>query len=280
MRLGILTRLICKLVDEVEKLIIGIIQARTGSSRLPGKIFLEFCGKPDLLHVFNRVKESKKINQVIIATTDKSGDDKVFDFCERERISCFRGSESDVLDRFYRCGAELGLSTSDTIVRITADCPLIDPFIIDDVIRYFEENNFDYVSNTIEPTYPDGVDVEVFSFFALKKSWEEADLTSEREHVTPYIRNHEEIFKIGSYKNDIDLSYYRWTLDEAEDYQLINEIYKNLYSSDKIFTTQEVISFLDKNPQLKEINSKYARNEGYLLSLEKDKKTESSELYE
>ena len=261
-------------------MILGIIQARTGSSRLPSKIFLEFCGKTDLYHVYNRVKKSKMIDSIIIATTDKKSDDSVVEFCREEHINCYRGNEDDVLDRFYHCCEQYGLIESDIVVRITADCPLIDPHIIDEVIQHLQDNDYDYVSNAIEPTYPDGLDVEVFLFSSLKKSWEDAELISEREHVTPYIRNHKEFFKIGSYKNDIDLSYYRWTLDETEDYQLINEIYANLYDSENMFTTKDILSFLDENPQLKELNSKYSRNEGYLKSLKNDKETESCELDE
>lgn len=258
-------------------MIIAIIQARTGSSRLPGKIFMEFSGKPNLHHVYNRVQRSNKIDTIVIATTDKKTDDPVFEFCAKENINCFRGSEDDVLDRFYQCCKQWDLSENDIIVRITADCPLIDPIIIDEVIAFFEENQYDYVSNSMEPTYPDGLDVEVFSFAALEKSWEAAKLLSEREHVTPYIRNNEALFKIGSYKSNTDLSHCRWTLDEIEDYQLIDEIYKNLYSEDKIFTIEDILAFLNDNPQLKMINNKYARNEGYLKSLEKDKEIESSD---
>lgn len=261
-------------------MILGIIQARTGSSRLPDKIFIEFNGKSDLFHVYNRVSRSKKINKLVIATTDKISDDKVLRFCEKEKINCYRGSEDDVLDRFYKCCKQLDLTQNDIVVRITADCPLIDPIIIDEVIGFFEEEKCDYVSNGIEPTFPDGLDVEVFTFAALKKSWESAKLLSEREHVTPYIRSNETLFKIGNYKNKIDLSHHRWTLDEIEDYQLINAIYEKLYTPDKLFITQDVLSFLNENPKLKAINSKYARNEGYLKSLEKDKEIESSEFNE
>lgn len=261
-------------------MILGIIQARTGSSRLPEKIFLEFSGKSNLYHVYNRAKKSKKIDNIVIATTDKKKDDSVFEFCVKEHINCFRGNENDVLDRFYCCCEQYGLTQNDIVVRITADCPLIDPFIIDEVIECFETNSFEYVSNTIDPTYPDGLDVEVFSFSALKKSWAEAKLFSEREHVTPYIKNNETLFKIGSYKNSTNLSQYRWTLDETEDYQLINIIYEKLYQPDKIFTTKDVLSLLKDNPQLCAINNKYFRNEGYLKSLEKDKEIESSEVDE
>lgn len=264
----------------MEILILGVIQARTGSSRLPGKIFMEFSGKSDLFHVYDRVSRSKKINKLVIATSDKSSDDKVLEFCVKEEINCYRGSEEDVLDRFYQCCKKFSLVKNDIVVRITADCPLIDPIIIDEVIGFFEENKYDYLSNGIEPTFPDGLDVEVFTFAALKKSWEEAKLLSEREHVTPYIRSNESLFKIGNYRNKTDLSHYRWSLDEIEDYQLINAIYEKLYTPDKMFITQDVLSLLKDNPQLCAINSKYARNEGYLKSLENDKEIERRELNE
>lgn len=258
-------------------MIYAIIQARTGSTRLPNKIFMEFCNKPNLVHVYNRVSQSKRIDKVIIATTEQSNDDKVYQFSIEQGIDCFRGSEEDVLDRYYKCCLNLNALLDDTIVRITADCPLIDPNIIDDVIDFYMKNNFDYASNAFEPTYPDGLDLEVFSFRVLKKAWQNAELLSEREHVTPYIKKNRELFKIGSYKNKIDLSHHRWTLDEKEDYELINIIYENLYNKEKIFTTDEILTFLNKNPNLNKINYKYMRNEGYLKSLKEDRKVEKSD---
>ena len=258
-------------------MIYAIIQARTGSRRLPNKVLMEFCNKPNLYHVYQRVRKSKAIDKIIIATTDKLDDDRVCQLCLDNKIDCFRGNEEDVLDRFYQCCVRFDAHPDDIIVRITADCPLIDPYLVDRVIDFYIKSNCDYASNTVEPTYPDGLDVEVFSFRALKRAWEHACLSSEREHVTPYIRNNSEFFKIGSFKNDIDLSHYRWTLDEIEDYQFINIIYENLYNENRVFTTEEVLRFLKNNSELEGINSRYIRNEGYLKSLTEDNKLEKSD---
>lgn len=252
-------------------MIYAIIQARMGSTRLPNKIFMEFCKKPNLYHVYNRVRRSKKIDRVIIATTDQSEDDIVYEFCRENEIDCFRGSQEDVLDRYYRCCIDINISQNDSIARITADCPLIDPNIIDEVIDFYNKNNFDYVSNTIETTFPDGLDLEVFSWKTLEKAWVNASLLSEREHVTPFIKKNSEIFNIGNYKNNKDLSHLRWTLDEIEDYQLINIIYENLYTEEGFFGSKEILAFLNKNPDLNKINDKYIRNEGYLKSLKEDR---------
>lgn len=233
---------------------------------------MEFSNKPNLYHVYHRVKKSERIDRIVIATSNEEKDELVFEFCIKENINCFRGSEDDVLDRFYQCSKQFGLIENDILVRITADCPLIDPGVIDEVIEYFEKNQYDYVSNVIEPTYPDGLDVEVFTFSALKKSWNNAVLNSEREHVTPYIIKNDVIFRIGSYKNKTDLSNFRWTLDEIEDYEFINTIYKSLYRPDAFFSTNDVLLFLKNNPKLNEINNKHARNDGYLKSLKKDMK--------
>lgn len=249
----------------------AIIQARTGSTRLPNKIFMDLCGYPDIYHVYNRVKQSEKINKVIIATTSSIMDDQVEKFCETNNILCFRGSEQDVLDRFYKCGKRFGLVNSDRIIRITADCPFVDPDIIDILIDLFDKGNVDYVSNTHPSTFPDGLDVEVFGFEALSVAWNEAKLPSEREHVTPYIVNHPEKFRICNYDNSTDLSSLRWTLDEYEDYVMINKIYKALYEDGKIFKMSEILSYIEENPMISKINDKFIRNEGYLKSLQIDK---------
>lgn len=249
---------------------IAIIQARSGSTRLPNKIFMKLAKISNLHHVYSRVSKSEFTDQIVIATTNKSIDNRVEEFCRDNNINFFRGSEDDVLDRFYRCAKSLNLGLKDNIVRITADCPLIDPSLIDNVIDFHINNKFDYTSNAINPTFPDGLDVEVFSFESLKIAWENAKLLSEREHVTPYMKNNKQKFNIGSYKNDVDLSNHRWTLDEKEDYEFINIIYENLYKKDRIFTTDEILGFLKDNPNIIKMNNEYIRNEGYLKSLKED----------
>ena len=253
-------------------MIYAIIQARTGSTRLPDKVLMKFCDKPDLNHVYNRVKKSKLVNKIIVATTTSISDDRIYELCTYNEIDCFRGSEEDVLDRFYKCCLHFNIGLEDTIVRITADCPLIDPNVIDEVIDFYIEKELDYVSNTIEPTYPDGLDVEVFSFKSLKAAWEMADLLSDREHVTPYIVKNKEKFKTSNYASGVNLAHHRWTLDEKEDYEFINIIYENLYREDNIFNMHEILTFLNENPKLKQINNKHIRNEGYLKSIAEDSK--------
>lgn len=247
---------------------VAIIQARMGSIRLQGKILKKLCGKEVLLHIVERVKESRYIDKIIVATTESLNDDEVYKFCLKNNIDCFRGSESNVLERFYKCAEKY---SADVIVRITADDPLKDSHIIDKGLNIFLENRYDYVSNTIKPTYPEGIDIEIFSFEALKKAYYEATLMSEKEHVTPYIWKNKEKFKVYNFENNIDLSYMRWTLDTEDDFNFINKIYQELYRSYEIFHMEDVIHLLDIKPELMSINSGHIRNEGYLKSIKDER---------
>lgn len=170
----------------------AIIQARMGSTRLPKKVMLNILEKPILWHVINRVSKASLIDKLIVATTTNNEDDAIVEFCKNNGILFFRGSENDVLDRYYQCAKEYNITD---IARITADCPLHDPNVIDMIIKEYMGNDYDYVSNSIEYTFPDGLDVEIFSFDALKIAWENAKLVSEREHVTPYMRKCKEFKK-------------------------------------------------------------------------------------
>lgn len=251
-------------------MIIAIIQARMGSSRLPNKVMLEVCGKPIIWHVVNRTTKSKMIDKIVVATADGVGNDAIREFCTENGIACVSGSENDVLDRFYKAFVHVNADDNDIIVRVTADCPLIDPTIIDEVIKHHINTNSDYTSNCIEPTFPDGLDCEVFKASVLKRAWKEAKLMSEREHVTLYIRNHPEKFTIKSFKWDNDFSNMRWTLDEKEDFQLIKEIFEELYYKNETFDTKEILKLFDKKPSLAYINGMYNRNEGLIRSLSED----------
>lgn len=253
----------------------AIIQARMGSSRLPGKVLMNLSGKSVLQHIINRLKQSKYINQIIVATSDNDENGAIFELCDSINISCFRGSEDDVLDRFYQTGKEFGFNLDDIVIRITADCPLIDYEIVDNTIKLHLDEKNDYTSNTMPCTFPDGLDCEVFNFSVLINTWQNANLSSEREHVTLYIRNHPEIFKLGGLKNNVDYSYLRWTLDEQEDYILINEIYENLYDINEFFNMGDVLKLLEVRPELKDINSFIERNEGLKKSLKNDKVLEN-----
>ena len=256
------------MVSPAKKKIVAIIQARVGSTRLPRKVLERIEGRPMLWHVVERVKKAKLVDEVVIATTDREEDSAVEKIAKDCGVGFFRGSEEDVLDRYYGAAEKFG---ADIVVRITADCPMIDPEIIDQAIRFFLDGDYDYVSNTFPPTYPDGLDVEVFSSNALRMAWAEARKASEREHVTPYIRNHPEIFKLGNLKLEVDLSHMRWTVDRPEDLKFVREIYKKLYRENKMFYMRDVLRLLEEKPELMEINKHIERDEGYKKSLREDR---------
>ena len=248
--------------------IVAIIQARMGSTRLPGKALIKIEDKTVLEHVIRRVQACHLVDAVVVATTVSKGDLPIVKLCAEKGISVYCGSEDDVLDRYYQAAK---LFSAETVIRITADCPLMDPQVIEAVVRKHIKDGADYTSNIIDETFPDGEDVEVFSVAALKKAWLEAKLSSEREHVTPYIRKSPNIFKLASVSNQIDLSQKRWTLDNQEDLLFISGIFASLYPKDPIFGMKEILSFLAGNPALEEINGHLSRNEGYAKSLREDK---------
>lgn len=234
--------------------IVVIIQARLSSTRLPGKVLMKLCDKSVLEHVVLRVKQSRLISDIIIATTTNPIDDKIVAEAKRLGLKCFRGSENDVLSRFYLTAAE---NNVDAVIRITSDCPLVDPNIIDNMVKIFADNKATIVSNaTADPlyrTFPRGLDTEVFTFESLKEANERATAVYQREHVTPYIYEHASNIKY--YLNEIDYSNYRLTLDTEEDYELISNIYKELYKGTHDFYLDEIVNLLERNTDLVKINS-------------------------
>jgi spore coat polysaccharide biosynthesis protein SpsF len=244
----------------------AIIQARMSSTRLPGKVMADIAGKPLLEWVVRRTKQAKSVSLVMVATSDGPRDDVIERFCERTRTACFRGSEQDVLDRYYQSAKSF---SPDAVVRITADCPLIDPMVIDTVVRVFQESNYDYVSNTIVPTYPDGLDTEVFSYRVLEHAWREARAKSEREHVTPFIWKHPELFRLRNVENHRNVSELRWTVDTPQDLGFVRRVYEYLDELPS-FGMNKVLALLEEHPELKEINAGFERNEGYEKSLSED----------
>jgi glutamate-1-semialdehyde 2,1-aminomutase/spore coat polysaccharide biosynthesis protein SpsF len=245
--------------------VVAILQARLGSTRLPGKVLAEIAGRPMLWHVVNRVRATRSVDKVIVATSNKSSDDAVAEFCIQNDIEFFRGHETDVLDRFYQTARHFN---ADVVVRITADCPLIDPQVVDRVVNTYLDGEYDYVTNTLRYTYPDGMDVEVFSFAALEKAWREARLPAEREHVTPYLRASGR-FRVFNVENEVDLSkrHLRWTVDEPADLEFVRAIYARLGGDKQPFGLSDILELLDKEPDLMQINSAIIRNEGYYKSL-------------
>ncbi len=245
---------------------VAIIQARMSSTRLPGKVLIKFCKKSVLEHIVQRLKTCELIDDIVIATSDHDSDNKIENFCIEKNLNVFRGSLNDVLDRYYKAAIKY---KADAILRITADCPLIDPEIVDKIIKTFHENQCDLCGLSGE--FPDGLDCSVFAFKAIEKSWKEAELKSEREHVGPYIEKNPDIFKIKPVYLFNNMKHLRWTLDTPEDQLLLNEIFNELYDDDHVFLTKDILELLELKPNLLNINDKIVRNEGYLISLNNDK---------
>lgn len=222
-----------------------------------------------LLRQIERVSRSKLIDRLCIATTTDVSDTPIVDLCEEHGIACFRGSMNDVLDRYYQAAKSY---SAEHIVRLTGDCPLADPEVIDAVIRYYMDGDYDFVSNCIRPTFPDGLDVAVFRWQVLEQSWREARLPSHREHVTSYARLAEGRYRIGSYEGPCDHSGMRWTVDEKEDYDFIVRVYEELYLENSEFTFEDVVALLLEQKDIASINARFTRNEGLLKSLAEDEK--------
>jgi glutamate-1-semialdehyde aminotransferase/spore coat polysaccharide biosynthesis protein SpsF (cytidylyltransferase family) len=246
---------------------LAIVQARMGSSRLPGKSMAEISGHPMLWHVINRTRLAHLVKQVVVATSEEPCDDPIADFCRAEEIPFFRGSHEDVLDRFYQAARSY---EADTLVRITADCPLIDPEVVDAVIEKYEEGNFDYVSNALRYTYPDGLDTEVFSFAALQRAWQEARKPSEREHVTPYLRTSH--FRTANVESDVPVPHgqYRWTVDEPADLEFIRKVFEAFPGTQ--FGYRDVLRILKEKADVAAAQGVSISNEGYYRSLYREAK--------
>ncbi len=248
-------------------MVLGILQARVSSSRLPGKVLKPILGEPMLQRQIERLQSVTRIDRLVVATSDRTDDDALATLCGSIGIACYRGSLDDVLDRFYGCAVSYA---PDVVVRMTGDCPLIDPQVVDSVIEYFHGNQFDYVSNSLTRTFPDGLDVEVMTFQALKRAWREASLPSEREHVTPFIYKNPDKFSVGQYVNSKDFSGLRWTVDEQVDYDFVNRVYETLYPGNRQFSMNDVLDLLNSRPELSQLNNHLTSNEGYLKSLAED----------
>lgn len=244
-----------------------LIQARCGSTRLPNKVLADLAGKPDLQWVIERVKRSKLIDEVIIVTSIEKNNLPLIKLCVDLDTRIFVGSEDDVLDRFYQAAK---LLEPKYVIRITADCPFFDWRYLDQAIEEMDDDT-DYLTEFTE-TFPDGLDIEIFKFSALFEAWKNANLKSEREHVTQYIRKHPEMFKLQNFECPIkNIGGKRWTLDEDRDYELISNIYNHFVGNNKEdFVTEDVLDYLKDNPELEKINNSIERNEGLKKSLLND----------
>lgn len=245
-----------------------IIQARMRATRLPNKVLMPLAGRPVLEHVIRRCQHAQSVGRVIVATTTEPEDKAIEDLVSGLGISVFRGSSQDLLDRYFQAASFFKL---EHVVRITADCPMIDSEIIDRVANEYFKAGADYAANILEPTYPDGEDVEVFSSGALKRAWQEAKLPSEREHVTPYMIK-SGVFRKINVAHNFDLSRQRWTLDEPRDYQKLSFVFDALYKKDNFFHLNDIAEFLAGHPDIERINADIVRNLGYQKSLAEDRK--------
>ncbi len=244
--------------------VVAVVQARMGSTRLPGKVLMDVGGRAMLGRVLDRASRAPSLDVVVVATTGSEADDPICDWCAAEGYGFHRGSETDVLDRYYQAAKAQG---ADVVVRITADCPLLDPSVVDKVVRVYLDGGLDYVSNTLRYTYPDGLDTEVFSFEALERAWKEARQPAEREHVTPFLKDAGR-FRIRNVESPEDLSArdLRWTVDDPGDLEFVRAVYGRLGRGDG-FGMEDVLALLAKEPALEELNMGTVRNEGYYKSL-------------
>jgi spore coat polysaccharide biosynthesis protein SpsF len=240
-----------------------------GSTRLPGKVLADIAGTPLIVRLLERIRVAHEIDAIVVATTTDAEDDELVKFLGgRSDCQVFRGSRNDVLDRFYRCAVE---HHSEIVVRVTADDPLKDPQIVGRAVRMLmADPRLEYCSNTLEPTYPEGLDIEAFTIGALKQAWLNASLASEREHVTPFIWKNPDRFRIANFRHERDLSAWRWTVDKPNDLQFMRAVYGH-FADNPLVTFQEVIAWLESRSDVRGINSDTTRDEGYLSSGESER---------
>jgi spore coat polysaccharide biosynthesis protein SpsF len=239
------------------------IQARVSSTRLPGKVLKPILGRPMLAHQIERVRMCRTIDRIVVVTSDSPDDRAIIDMCRDIGVDVFAGSLENVLDRFY-CAAEK--YKPDHIVRLTGDCPLIDPEIIDRMISLYLGQDGEYGTNCMPPTFPDGLDAEIFTYKALGRAKRDAVLPYHLEHISLFFEEQPEQFKIVNLRHSNDLSHMRWTVDEPEDFEFVKHVYESIYPENPMFTMADVLDFLAQNPELVFINGKFMRNEGVIRS--------------
>lgn len=251
-------------------MILAILQARLSSTRLPGKVLKPIMDKPMLAYHLERISRCKQIDKLIVATSDHPEDMAIADLCQKLNVTCFQGPLEDVLTRFY-------LATQayqpTHIVRLTGDCPLADPELIDELITFHVEGQYDYSSNCHIATYPDGLDAEILTYPAFMRIYQQATTQAEREHVTYYVHQHKAEFKIGLLSREPSLAHLRWTVDEPADFELVKRIYERLYPENPNFKTADILALIDREPELATYNIQHTRNEGLARSLEKENKS-------
>ncbi|MBU0677860.1 MAG: glycosyltransferase family protein [Verrucomicrobia bacterium] len=237
----------------------AIIQARLGSSRLPGKVLMELAGAPVIQQVFDRVSMVEGLSKVIVATTVEASDDRLVGYCDKHDIPCFRGSENDVLDRYVQAARWV---KADAVMRITADCPYIDPKVSTQVLNLLlDDDECDYATTGVIPTYPDGLDTDVVRMSVLEQLWENIKDPLFREHVTYYIPTHPDEFRIKRLVSPVDYSHHRWTLDRPEDLEMLTQVAAHLAEKSQFGYMEEILAVLDEHPEIAAINAHIPYNE-------------------
>jgi len=239
-----------------------------GSSRLPGKVMMPVAGHPMLWHIVERVRQAPGVARVAVATSEAASDEPIRAFCDAEGIDCFDGSEHDVIDRFFQAAKRFG---ADPIIRITADCPFVDPALVGKVLAKYQGGGFDYVSSATGSAafkdggwkFPDGLDVEVFGFTAFERAHREATAQSDREHVTPYLYRVEGRYRVGKVFSDGDYGALRWTVDHGADLEVVRRVYDALYAKNPRFGMHDILAHFDAHPELKQVNEAFVGQEGY-----------------
>jgi spore coat polysaccharide biosynthesis protein SpsF len=247
---------------------IAIIQARLDSTRLPGKVLRPIVGRPMLLHIIERVRAACGLEGLVVATSEEDSDAPIRELCRSHEVQCFSGSKTDVLDRFYRAASEYG---GDPIIRVTGDCPFVDPQLIERVIEFGRAGDYDHLGLATGAgasfmqggRFPDGLDLECFRYGTLAEAWKQATSDSDREHVTPYIWKHPDRFKLGTLKADRDYSDLRWTVDTAADLEMVERVYEGLFKADPPFLMADILKFLEENPEVSVLNREQIGLEGY-----------------
>jgi spore coat polysaccharide biosynthesis protein SpsF len=236
-------------------MITAMIQARMSSTRLPGKVLMPILGEPMLLRQIERIKHCKMIDNILVITSRESSDSPIWKLCDQSKIACFRGSLEDVLDRYYQASL---IYRPDHIVRLTADCPLSDPVIVDQVITMHLSREYEYTSNTVMRSYPDGLDAEVIYSGLLREAWEKSTNPFDREHVTTYMKSNVSQTRLGSLQHKYDFSSMRWTVDYQEDFSFVMEVYDRLYESNHYFNMNDIVKLLEREPDILKINQHIA----------------------
>jgi spore coat polysaccharide biosynthesis protein SpsF (cytidylyltransferase family) len=250
--------------------VVAIIQARMGSSRLPGKMLMAILDKPMLAWMIERVKMAKEVDAIVVATSNTKADDAIVQCAERCGVSVFRGSEEDVLDRYYNAAKEY---SADIIVRLMGDCPLHDPQVIDESVRFFKTlcERTQYALSGSLANYPEGLDMDIFTFASLERMWDEAELPSEREHITAYMKKHPEFFELVERKiGEDDYAHLHWSVDEAGDFEFVTRVFEHF--GEGMFYKNDVLKLLELQPELAELTRGRTGYEGYAKSVAKDKK--------